>query len=110
MQKKVKLALQPTNIPSYFINRKNTLEFPSIVYTIVENSDGNSGDEEELTGYEIFINLYSKGNFIQDKENIKRAMERNEFFYKVSIPSAFYDEELDCYVQPFQYRSFTDNL
>lgn len=109
MQRKVQAALRDTGIPSYFISKRHALSFPSIVYTIEESSMANSCDLEEEVGYEIFINLYSKDTLIDDKERVKNALSREDNFYRVSVGVPAYDEDLDCYVQPFQYRSFINS-
>lgn len=106
MQKILQNALKETGIPSYFISKKNNISFPSIVYSINEKTMDNSEDEEETMEYEIYINLYSKNTLIQDKENIKNTLSRDKGFYKSLIGIATYDEDLDCYVQSFQYKSF----
>lgn len=97
-------TLKPLEIPVYFGARKE-VELPMALFNI----SGEYGydywdDEEAVTKYKVSINIFSRGNFIQYKNQIKSLMKKAGF-KRTDIPSCIYQEEVEIYNQPmfFEY-------
>lgn len=102
-------TLEPLGIPVYFTARKKA-NLPVIVYNITgENGYEFWEDQETITRYKVCINIFSKGNYIEIKNNIKKLM-LNAGFKKTDIPECQYDEDIELYNQPMFFVFYKENL
>lgn len=97
-------TLKPLDIPVYFVARKET-SLPVVLYNIhSEKSYQYWDDEEQMVKYKVTINIFSRGNFIKYKNQIKQLM-KDAGFKRTEIPEALYQEDVEVYNQPmfFEY-------
>lgn len=107
MEKKILEVLKEAGVPVYYISRKSNSTFPCLVYSFRETFEESSDDDEEITSYSIYINLYSTGNFIDLKNTVKKILKKHDF-QKISIGIPVYDEELLCYELVLNYKYSLD--
>lgn len=105
IKKLIKDTLTPLGIPVAFLTRKDTNEFPFIVYNIYEKGNEFADDNEESIMYDIMITLFSKDNFEILKDDTINLL-LNAGFIKVDIPPTIYVEEIDVYNQPMNFRYY----
>lgn len=91
-------TLKPLDIPVYFVSRKET-NLPVVIFNVTgERSLVYWDDEEKLVKYKVSINIFSKGNFMKYKNQIKDLMIKAGF-KRTDIPECIYQEDSDIYNQ-----------
>ena len=97
-------TLKPLDIPVFFSARKES-NLPLVVYNVTgERSLECWDDEEQLVKYKVTLNIFSKGNYIQYKNQIKKLM-KNAGFKRTDIPECIYHPDIEVFNQPmfFEY-------
>lgn len=108
INKAVKEALIPLDIPVYFGSRKEC-KLPCVLFNITsEKGDTFWEDEETVTKYKVTINIFSKGNFIPYKNKIKELMQEKGFI-RDSIPECIYQEDVEIFNQPMFFSFYQEN-
>lgn len=96
-------TLKSLDIPVYFVSRKET-SLPLVVFNVTsERSLEYWDDEEQLVKYKVSINIFSKGNYIKYKNQIKDLMKKAGF-KRTDIPECIYQEDSDIYNQPLFFE------
>lgn len=96
-------TLKPLDIPVYFVSRKET-NLPVVIFNVTgERSLVYWDDEEKLVKYKVSINIFSKGNFMKYKNQIKDLMIKAGF-KRTDIPECIYQEDSDIYNQPLFFE------
>lgn len=105
IQKLVLETLKPIGIPVYFISRKE-VNPPLITFNVVgERGREFWDDEEQATQYKITINIFSRGNYLPYKNEVKKRMVQAGFI-RTDIPECIYHEDVELFNQPM-YFSYT---
>lgn len=97
-------TLKPLGIPVYFTARKEN-NLPIVVFNVVgERGTEFWDDEEQVVKYKVTLNIFSKGNFMNYKKQIKKLM-REAGFKRTDIPECIYLEDIEVFNQPlfFEY-------
>lgn len=97
-------TLKPLDIPVYFVSRKE-VSLPLVVFNVTgERSLEYWDDEEQSIKYKVSINIFSRGNYIKYKNQIKDLMKKAGF-KRTDIPECIYQEDADIFNQPmfFEY-------
>lgn len=92
---------QATGLTVYSMERPEEVH-ECIVYTFAEMQHSASDDLEDVTEYDIYLNLYCKSGLNEKKRLIKEALKENGFL-KVQIPQANMTDELGLINQAFNY-------
>lgn len=96
-------TLKPLDIPVYFVARKET-SLPVVIFNVTsERSMEYWDDEERLIKYNVTINIFSRGNYIKYKKQIKELMNKAGF-KRTNIPECIYQEDSDIYNQPMFFE------
>lgn len=96
-------TLKPLDIPVYFVARKET-SLPVVIFNVTsERSMEYWDDEERLIKYNVTINIFSRGNYIKYKKQIKELMSKAGF-KRTNIPECIYQEDSDIYNQPMFFE------
>lgn len=101
MEDKLKEALEKTGIPFFHI-RHPQVEQEYIVYKYSESSESFSDDEEDVTSYLIYLNLFCQTEFGKKKKAIKKYMKECGFIKK-DIPAPYMVRETREINQSFIY-------
>ena len=65
-------TLQPIGIPVYFVSRKE-VNPPLILFSVVGERGREFWDNKEtVTEYKVTINIFSRGNFLPYKNEVKK--------------------------------------
>lgn len=108
INKVVRETLLPLDIPVFFGARKEC-PLPCVIFTINnESADTFWEDEEAVTKYKVTINIFSRGNYIQYKKQVKKLMEGNGFI-RTSIPEVIYQEDVEIFNQPMFFSFYQEN-
>lgn len=96
-------TLKPLDIPVYFVSRKET-SLPVVIFNVTgERSLEYWDDEEQLVKYKVSVNIFSRGNYMQYKKQIKELMTLAGF-KRTDIPECIYQEDSDIYNQPMFFE------
>lgn len=101
MEEKLNKALEKTGIPFFHI-RHPQVEQEYIIYKYSESSESFSDDEEDVTSYLIYLNLFCQSDFGRKKRAIKKYMKRYGFIKK-DIPEPYMIRETREINQSFIY-------
>lgn len=101
-------TLKPLDIPVFFTARKEN-KLPIVVFNVT----GETGyeywdDEEQVTKYRIAINIFSRGNYIKYKKQIKQLMKKAGF-KRTDIPECIYQEDVGIFNQPMFFEFIKEN-
>ena len=107
MEEYLASLLEKIDIPAYYVTRKNSQKFPYIIYDFIESPHGNSDDEEEITNYEFFFNIYAGNDVIDIKRKLMKLLKENDFQKKI-VPIPMYYDDLECFEQALQYSKVVD--
>ena len=101
-------TLKPLDIPVFFTARKEA-KLPLVVFNVTgERGYEYWDDEETTTKYRISINIFSKGNYIKYKNQIKQLM-KNAGFKRTDIPECQYQPDSEIYNQPMFFEYIKEN-
>lgn len=82
-------AFDELKLPAFYITKGN-FKYSCIVFNYMETPASFADNKEDITSYDILLNLYDRENIIETSEKIIKKL--NEYgFKKVAIQSA-----LDC--------------
>lgn len=96
-------TLKPLDIPVYYVARKE-VNLPVVIFNVTgEKGFRYWDDEEQLVKYKVSINIFSRGNFIKYKNQIKDLMSKAGF-KRTDIPECIYQEDSDIYNQPMFFE------
>ena len=102
MQKYVFDTLKDIGVPVSFVARGES-HLPLVVFNVtMEKSDMFWDDEETVIKYGVIINIFSRGNFVQLKQEVVNRMIRAGFIRK-EIPATVYMEDTEIYNQPMSF-------
>lgn len=102
MQKYVFDTLKDIGVPVSFVARGES-HLPLVVFNVtMEKSDMFWDDEETVIKYGVIINIFSRGNFVQLKQEVVNRMLRAGFIRK-EIPATVYMEDTEIYNQPMSF-------
>lgn len=102
MQKYVFDILKDIGVPVSFVARGES-HLPLVVFNITqEKGDSFWDDEETVVKYCIMINIFSRTNFVEKKQEITNRMLRAGFIRK-EIPATVYMEDTEIYNQPMSF-------
>lgn len=101
-------TLKPLDIPVFFTARKES-KLPLVVFNITGETGYEYWDDEETTTkYRISINIFSKGNYIKYKKQIKQLM-KDAGFKRTDIPECQYQEDVEIFNQPMFFEYIKEN-
>ncbi|PPV16574.1 hypothetical protein AWN73_09905 [Clostridium butyricum] len=87
INRKLLKALDELKLPTFYISKGNFKE-PCVVFNYIEIPSSFADNEEDITSYDILLNLYDRENIIETSKKIIKKL--NEYgFKKVAIQSAF---------------------
>ena len=98
-------ALKESGLPVYYVNRGEN-PTPCVVFTIIESPGSFSDDVEDLTEYTILLNLYISPEEYVKKFNLIGELMTKAGFIKRNIPSARWEETLNVFNQPMEYKIY----
>ena len=102
MQKYVFDTLKDIGVPVSFVARGES-HLPLVEFNVtMEKSDMFWDDEETVIKYGVIINIFSRGNFVQLKQEVVNRMLRAGFIRK-EIPATVYMEDTEIYNQPMSF-------
>lgn len=89
INERIMQAFDELKLPSFYISKGNFKE-SCIVFNYIETPSSFADNKEDITSYDVLLNLYDRENIIETSEKIIKKL--NEYgFKKVAIQSA-----LDC--------------
>ena len=102
MQKYVYDTLKDIGVPISFVSRGEST-FPLVVFNITQEKGNLFWDDKE-TGikYGVMINIFSRGNFVQLKQEIMNKMLRAGFIRR-EVPATIYLEDTEVFNQPMAF-------
>lgn len=96
-------ALLDVNLPVYFISRGDN-PTPCIVFTVVETPAAYSDNQEDMTEYNVLLNVYtSEKSYVTTISKVKECMS-SAGFRKKTNPVARWEEDLNSYNQPMEFK------
>lgn len=98
-------ALKESGLPVYYVNRGEN-PTPCVVFTIIESPGGFSDDIEDLTEYTVLLNVYISVEEYVNKVNLIGDLMTKAGFKKRNIPSARWEETLNVFNQPMEYKIY----
>ena len=101
MNELIQEALGKQDIPYFYIKRQDNV-FPCVVYTYNETTLARGDNKEELASYDIYFNIYCKGNVTENTKKIKEALE-DYGFQKVIINAPAIFDGTDYYQITMNY-------
>ena len=107
MEEYLAKLLKETNIPAYYVTKKNSKNLPCIVYDFIESTNATSDDEEELLEYEVFFNIYAGNEIINIKRKLMKILKKAGFNKKI-IPQPMYMDDLGYFEQALQYSKIME--
>lgn len=89
INKRIIQAFDELKLPSFYISKGNYKE-SCVVFNYIETPSSFADNKEDITSYDVLLNLYDRENIIETSKEIIKKL--NEYgFKKVAIQSA-----LDC--------------
>lgn len=102
MQKYIVETLKDIGVPISFVARGES-HLPLVVFNVtMEKGKVFWDDEEMITHYSIMINIFSKTNFIDLKQEITNRM-LDAGFIRKEIPATIYMEDTEVFNQPMAF-------
>lgn len=98
-------ALKESGLPVYYTNRGEN-PTPCVVFTVIESPGGFSDNVEDLTEYTVLLNLYISPEKYVEKFNLIGELMTKAGFIKRTIPSCRWEETLNVFNQPMEYRIY----
>lgn len=107
MQKYVMQTLEGIGVPISYVARGES-RLPLIVFNVT-NERGNMfwDDEETVIHWQVQINIFSTGNFVDLKNEIKNRMLKAGFI-RTEITSAVYLEDIEVFNQPMAFDFYEE--
>lgn len=105
MNKYILKTLEPLDVPVFFAARKE-VNLPIVLFNVSgERGYAFEDDEEVITKYRVVFNIFSKGNYIHIKNEMKKLLKQAGFI-RTDIPACIYLEDTEIYNQPMYYEFY----
>lgn len=107
MHKYIMQTLEGIGVPISYVARGES-RLPLIVFNITnERGDMFWDDEERVIHWQVQINIFSTGNFVDLRNEIKNRMLKAGFIRK-EITSAIYLEDIEVFNQPMAFDFYEE--
>lgn len=102
-------ALKTIERPVLYSSRGESVDFPLIVFNVIETPHLYADNESEFIEYSIILNLYAQKDLLfKYITEIKKIMKENGFIRKPQV-SGMWDETLKVFNQPLEYKYYRED-